>query len=161
MRYIRTYFICIRPEEMARPLMSLADAPRKTFSTPPSSFRGVPSACGNWSECVLRICQHPRATSFQSRPSTSTRRRSHTTRFIPLRIKSRVSTWVRLEFEGKSNIRAAKSSRTQATWLCGFRVAFASAWNTLFDSVAHSPMTLCDWKFDVTFLWFKGLLKAE
>lgn len=65
-RYIRTYFICIRLEEMAWPLMSLADASRKTFSTSPSSFPfgGSPSACEGWSECVLRICQHPRYTLF-------------------------------------------------------------------------------------------------
>lgn len=66
-----------------------------------SCSMGSPSVCGNWSECVLRICQHPRVTSFQSRPSTSAHRLLHTTRFIPLRIKSRVSTRVRLEFEGR------------------------------------------------------------
>lgn len=61
-RYNRQYvehFICIRAEEMARTLMFLADASRKPFLYLPSF------SSGDWSECVLRICQPPGPPFFE------------------------------------------------------------------------------------------------
>lgn len=96
-RYIRTYFICIRPEKMARPLMSLADAPRKTFSTSRSSSPLVGFSLGPSRLIWMRrtYLPTPPLRSFQNRSSTSTRRSAHDTTFIPLRIKSRA--WVQRE----------------------------------------------------------------
>lgn len=69
-RYIRTYLICIRLEKMARPLASDVScwrAPKNLFYfSVVVPVRWIPSALGRrWSECVLRICQHPRYTLFR------------------------------------------------------------------------------------------------
>lgn len=94
-RYIRTYFICIRPKEMAGPLMSLADTLRKTFSTFPSSFGEFPlfSICRETDlNASYVFANTPALLSFQRKPSTSTR---HTTRLSSLlRIRSRISAWI-------------------------------------------------------------------
>lgn len=84
-RYNRQYvehFICIRAEEMARTLMFLADASRKPFLYLPSF------SSGDWSECVLRICQPPVLLSSKY-PPTVTVTPWHTFPLPFPRIKSR------------------------------------------------------------------------
>lgn len=95
-RYIRTYFICIRSEEMAGPLMSLADALRRNLfhflrspSFPLAEFSPFFPTCRETDlNASYVFANNPAPLSLQRKP----RQRALAARLSsPLRIKSRVS----------------------------------------------------------------------